>query len=309
MEIMEDSMAHPRLNAGVDLPAWKTALSITCAVLMAALFLAAGIWKVTDPYGSAIRLSQFKIPGALSLPFAVLLGTAEVFCGVLLLVPRFRRWGAWLTSALLAAFMIYVGIFYEQLRGEECQCFPIVKRAIGPGFFIADTVWLLMAVAAGWWARPSESLRSAAAVLGAIAVFAGASFGVATSQNTGKLAPAFITVDGKRTALGPQRMLLYFYDPECTHCDEAARRMSKWNWKDTVVIAIPTRQQQFAAEFMQSTGLRGGTSLEVDELKKTFPFGDPPYGVALENGRQTAALGIFDKAEPEQTLRKMGYIE
>src|SRR6185369_15650407 len=97
-------------------------------------------------------------------------------------------------------------------------------------------------------------------------------------------------VDGKRTALNLGRVMLFFYDPECLHCDEAAKIMSKHNWKDTKVIAIPTRVPQFAAEFLKSTKLQAGTSNDLELLKKTFSFGDPPYGVALENGRQKAAL-------------------
>lgn len=306
---MQDSMAHPRLGAGVDLPAWKSVLSVAFAVLLALLFIAAGVWKTTDPFGWAARLAQAKFPGSLSVPAAMLLGIGELFSAALLLIPRFRRWGAWLTGLMLVVFMLYVGYWYDALRGEDCSCFPWIKRTIGPGFFAGDGVMLLMAVIAGLWARPSEGLRGAAMILGAIAVFAGVSLGVAMTQNSGAKAPEFITVDGKQTSLASGRVFLYFYDPECAHCDEAARRMSKWNWKDTRVIGIPTRQPQFAVEFMQTTGLKGGNSLDLALLKSAFPFGDPPYGVALENGRQKASLQIFDKREPEETLRKLGSIE
>lgn len=302
-------MAHPRLSAGVDLPAWKAMAGLTCAALLGVLFLVSGGWKLTDPFGWAARLHQLRIPGPLTMPATQLVGIAEVLGGLLIVVPRFRRWGALLIGALLIAFMLFVGIFYNELRGEECSCFPWIKRSVGPGFFIGDLVMLLMAAAAGMWARASEGLKSAAMVLAAVAVFAGVSFGVAYTQNSGTQAPAAIAVDGKPFATGQGRVFLYFYDPECAHCDEAARTMSKWNWKDTKVIGIPTRQPQFGAEFMQSTGLKAPNSSDAEALKKVFPFGDPPYGVPLENGRQKASLQIFDKTEPEQTLRKMGYIE
>ena len=48
------------------------------------------------------------------------------------------------------------------------------------------------------------------------------------------------------------------------------------------VIAIPTQAQRFAAAFLRDTGLKAQTSLDLDPLKKVFPFGDPPYGVALD---------------------------
>ena len=39
---------------------------------------------------------------------------------------------------------------YNTLAGKDCSCFPLVKRSIGPGFFIGDMVMLLMAALAGW---------------------------------------------------------------------------------------------------------------------------------------------------------------
>ncbi len=52
-----------------------------------------------------------------------------------------------------------------------------------------------------------------------------------------------------------------------------------------------------------------GNSPEHDALKKLFPFGDPPYAVALGHGRQKAAWSRFDEAEPEASLRQLGFIE
>ena len=84
----------------------------------------------------------------------------------------------------------------------------------------------------------------------------------------------------------------------------------KLHWKDDVtVIGIPTRDQRFAAAFLHDTGLKAVTSLDLELLKKTFSFGDPPYGVALRDGRQISPVPTYDGSEPEDTLRKVGYIE
>ena len=92
---MDDSMAHSgEMLSGFELPGWKSWLSGTAAVLTAVLFLAAGIWKITDAPGAAVRLAQMKVPQNLSLAAALLLGIAETFSAVLILVPRFRRWGS-----------------------------------------------------------------------------------------------------------------------------------------------------------------------------------------------------------------------
>jgi uncharacterized membrane protein YphA (DoxX/SURF4 family) len=307
---MEDSMAHPRAAAApLELPAWKSVLSVSAAILLALLFVVAGTWKITDPYDAATRMVQAKVPGDLGLPAALGFGIAETFTAVLLLVPRFRRWGAWLSGAMLVAFMVYIGYHYQALRGEECSCFPWVKRAIGPGFFVADGIMLALAVFAGFWARPSSSKRSAAIALGAVAVFAFASLGVAFARQTGAKAPDTISVNGQPYSLQTGRHFIYFFDPECSHCYQAAKAMATYGWKDTKIIGVATSQPRFAPGFLQDTGLKAELTTDVDALKKAFPFGDAPFAVALENGRQKQSYIHFEGNEPKESLKKLGFVE
>jgi uncharacterized membrane protein YphA (DoxX/SURF4 family) len=310
---MNNSTANPAElglgTVGLDLPAWKKASSATAGMLLAILFFVSGAWKLSDPFMWAQALTEFRVPAALALPFTMTLGVGEMLGAVLIAVPRFRRWGSWLVALLLVAFMIYIGANYATLAGKDCSCFPLVKRTIGPGFFIGDTVMLLMAGLAGWWARPSENMRGALVILGAVAVFAAVSLGINTTRQSGLKAPDSITVDGKPFSLGDGNIFLFFYDPECMHCDAAARKMSKLNWKDTKIIAIPTQDPQFAPSFLKDTGLRAGTSNELQLLRSTFKFQDAPYGVALVRGRQKVAIPTFENGEPDATLRKIGFIE
>jgi len=310
---MSDSTADPAElglhPVGRELPMWEKAAGSAAAILLAIIFFASGCWKLTDPFRWAQALTEFRVPADLSLPLTLAIGIGEAFSAVLILVPRFRRWGSLLIGLLLVSFMVYIGINYPALVGKDCSCFPLVKRTVGPGFFIGDTVLLLMAMAAGFWARPSENIRAALVALGAVLVFAGVSFGVNYTRQGGNKAPATITVDGKPYSLQQGDIFLFFYDPECMHCDAAARRMSKLNWKGTKVIAIPTHDPQFAAAFLHDTGLTAGTSLDITLLRNTFQFVDPPYGVALERGRQKVAIPTWDDSEPAATLRKIGFVE
>jgi uncharacterized membrane protein YphA (DoxX/SURF4 family) len=294
----------------LEMPPWKAVASHVAAALIALIFLVSGVWKITDPYGVQRLMEEFLVPAQFSLPLTLALAVGETFGGVLILVPRFRRWGAWILSLLLVAFMVYIGIHYSQLVGKDCSCFPVVKRAINPAFFFEDGAMLLAAIVAGVWARPSSSKRSAAVVLGAVAVFAAVSYGYAYTHLTGTKAPESITVDGQPYSLQHGHIFLFFYDPNCGHCDAAARAMSKLHWKsDVTIVGIPTQQPRFAAAFLRDTGLKAVTSLDLDMLKKVFPFGDPPYGVVLENGRERGPIPHFEDNEPGDTLRKLGFIE
>jgi hypothetical protein len=67
--------------------------------------------------------------------------------------------------------------------------------------------------------------------------------------------------------------------------------MSKLNWGDTRIVAVPTVNPQWAGAFLHDTGLKASTSLEADKLRKAFTFIDPPFGVALEDGRVKETFG------------------
>ncbi len=306
---MNDSMAQLRGGlASLELPGWKSALSWVAAALIALLFLVSGLWKITDVQSAAMRMAQAKVPQSLSLAAALLFGIAETVGAVLILVPRFRRWGSIVTGLLLVAFMIYVGINYNFLRGEECSCFPWLKRAVGPGFFIGDGLMLLLAVCAGIWSKRPESLHSAFLVLGAVVVFALVSYGVAAARQTGTKAPETTLVDGRPYSLQQGKVFLYFFDPQCMHCFDAAKRMAQLRWGDTRVVVIPVEQPQYARGFLQETGLHGVVSSEFQKLAPIFSYSAYPFGVALENGREKAPLTKFEGDEPAATLKQIGFV-
>ena len=307
---MNDSMAQPRPGlVPLDLPGWKTALSWVSAILLAVLFLASGLWKVTDAQGASVRMAQARIPESLSLAAAIVFGVVETSAGVLVLIPRFRRWGAALTALLLVAFLVYFALNYNALRGAECSCFPWVKRAVGPGFFVGDGFMLLLAVFAGLWSKPPQGLRNAFVIAGAVAVFAVVSYGVTAVRQTGTPAPQSVMVDAKPYSLEHGKILLFFFDPACMHCFDAARRMSQYQWGDTRVIGIPISQPQWAPQFMKDTGFHMDISSDLEKLKQVFPYTAVPAGVALESGREKATLVKFEGGEPEASLKQLGFVK
>ena len=307
---MNDSVVQPRAGlASLELPGWKTALSWTAAFLIALLFLVSGIWKITDVQGAAMRMAQAKVPASLSHAAALLFGIAETLGAVLILVPRFRRWGAILTGLLLLAFMIYIGANYNALRGEECSCFPWIKRAVGPGFFIGDGLMLLLAICAGVWSQRPASARSAFLVLAAVAVFAVASYGLDVARQTGTRAPDTVQVDGRPYSLAYGKVFLFFFNPQCMHCFESAQRMSKLQWGPTKIVAIPVEGERYAQQFLNDTGLHAVVTSDFEKLGPVFGYSSYPFGVALENGREKAPLTRFDEEEPAATLKKLHFIQ
>ncbi len=293
-------------TGGPGLRPWKAWFSTAAAVPLALLFIIAGVWKITDPLAASVRMEQALVPPVLALPAAIGFGVAEVFAGTLLLAPRLRRWGAWLAALLLVAFVVYIAAYYGALRGEDCNCFPWIRRAVGPAFFVGDALMLLMAAVAGVWARPSRNFRSAAIVLVAVCVFAGVSYGVVAARGASVTAPEYVSAAGEPVHLRQGRVFLFFFNPECLHCYAVARELSRLDWGQTRIVAVSTQLPEFAQDFLHSTGLQAVLSPDAELLKKTFAFVDVPYGVALESGTQRAAFTTFESAPA--VLRKLGFV-
>jgi len=291
---------------------WQRTVAAVCAILLGIIFLVSGGWKMLDPFKTGELLEQAKVPAGLGKLGAASLGTIEVFAAFMLFYPKLRRWGGLLGSALIIFFLGWIGYYYSVLVGKECSCFPILKRSIGPGFFISDGVMLLLGLAAFAWSAKVVSAKLPVKALAALVVVAGVSFGVKTWKHSNVQVPTPVIVDGKSQSLAKGKVLLFFYDPSCMHCDAAAKFMSKLTWSDTKIVAIPTVNPQWAGSFLHDTGFKqAATSLELDKLKKAFPFVDPPYGVALVDGqvKETFTQAQFNEPLPKPDLQKLGFVK
>jgi len=72
---------------------------------------------------------------------------------------------------------------------------------------------------------------------------------------------------------------------------------------------VPVARAEFASQFLDDSGLRVPLSFDAAKLREVFSFGDPPYAVALENGRQIGEIRMFEGNEPRATLQRLGFIE
>ena len=322
---MASSTTASPLAGSVEMPGWKTLVNHAAALFIGVIFITAGVYKAIDPYKFANLAKNLLVPYNLTLPLALLLAVAETTAGVMVLVPRFRRWGAILAGLLLLAFMAYIGWNYKALIGRDCSCFPELKlpmgitidmrRSVGPGFFYGDFGFIVAAAIAGIWARRSQGLRTAAVILGAVAVFTGVSYGSAYSKLTGLKAPDSIVVDGQPMSLQQGRVFLFFYDPECGTCNAVGKSMGPLKFKDDItLIGIPTRRPQFAAGYLHDNGLNFKTSTDSAKLREVFKFDNPPYAALIERGRQVGVIlpTQFDEYNPSkhfELLKQMGAIE
>lgn len=288
----------------------KAVTGMLAASVLSLLFMASGLWKLMDLTATADRMAQLLVPKMLSGPAALLVAAGETLAAILLLIPSCRRWGAWLAGLLLAIFMCYVAIFYGRLLGDDCNCFPWIRRVVGPGFFIGDAVMLGLALAGGVWSKRTGNLRQAAVALAGVFLLVAVSYSVSVFQRAQVDVPAAALVGNQPVSLQQGRFLLYFFDPQCTHCEAIARMMAKWNWGDTRILALPTAEPRFAASFLKDTGLHADICLEAERLRRVSPFTTAPHAVALNRGRLIAAFnfGQFEDDGFRDALKRSGHI-
>ena len=106
-----------------------TSALLIARVLLAAIFLIAGLAKLADLAGSQQALRDFGVPAWLANPFGVLLPLTELVVVIALLLPLSAWWGS--LGALLLLLLFVAGIGYNLARGRqpECHCFGQVHSA------------------------------------------------------------------------------------------------------------------------------------------------------------------------------------
>jgi putative oxidoreductase len=97
---------------------------LAVSIVLAAVFIYAGVDKIRDPAQFADSVAAFAIlPNALVTPMALGLPLFEVLCGLIVLTPPSRRVGA--LALTLATAMFIVALVSALARGLtlDCGCF------------------------------------------------------------------------------------------------------------------------------------------------------------------------------------------
>src|SRR3989440_10272148 len=98
-------------------------------LLLAVVFLVAGLAKLADLAGSRQALRDFGVPARLANPFGVLLPLAELAVVVALLLPIPAWWGGLGSLILLLLFVAGIGYNLAHGRQPDCHCFGQLHSA------------------------------------------------------------------------------------------------------------------------------------------------------------------------------------
>jgi peroxiredoxin/uncharacterized membrane protein YphA (DoxX/SURF4 family) len=187
-------------------------------LVLAVVFVVAGVAKLADPKGSRQAIVDFGVPASLATPFGIVLPLAELAAGVALIPASTAWWGA--VGALVLLFVFVVGIANSLARGRkpECHCFGQLHSAPAGGKTLARNATLAAVAglviwqgyhgsgpsAVGWLSSPSAA-RIATLVLGLVVLgllVGGWWFLFQVVRQNGRLLSRIEALEGWRLASG-----------------------------------------------------------------------------------------------------------
>jgi methylamine dehydrogenase accessory protein MauD len=98
-------------------------------LLLAAVFVVAGIAKLADREGSRQAVADFGVPAVLASPLGILLPLAELAVAIALIPTATALWGAMGALALLLLFVVGIGANLARGHRPDCRCFGQLHSA------------------------------------------------------------------------------------------------------------------------------------------------------------------------------------
>src|SRR5919108_2839892 len=102
---------------------------LSARLVLAAVFLVAGLAKLADRRGTQQAVIEFGVPRLLAAPLAILLPLVELGVAVALVPKTSAWWGGIGALALVAAFVAAIGVNLARGRKPDCHCFGQLHSA------------------------------------------------------------------------------------------------------------------------------------------------------------------------------------
>ena len=150
-------------------------------LLLAGVFIVAGLTKLADRKGSRQAMRDFGVPTPLAAPLGTLLPIAELAVGAALIPTASARWGALGALALLLAFVAGIGVNLARGKHPDCHCFgqlhsepagwsTLIRNGLlaAVAAFVAVTGWDDAGASAVAWLGDLSTVERVALVLGLV---------------------------------------------------------------------------------------------------------------------------------------------
>lgn len=127
-------------------------------LMLSVVFGVAGVTKLLDQPGTREAMTNFGAPKSVSPFLAVVLPIVELAIALGLLFGATAWWLAWAALAILAIFVLAIGVNLALGRTHECHCFgQIYSRPLGWPTMARNLVFALGAVLVLWNVAASQA--------------------------------------------------------------------------------------------------------------------------------------------------------
>ncbi|MBD3375061.1 DoxX family membrane protein [candidate division KSB1 bacterium] len=127
---------------------WQYLLYWLARLILAAVFIYAGVVKILDPRGFAISIDNYQmLPYILVVLMAIILPWIEVLAGLALLIGKWIRGSALIFMVLNTVFIIALASALARGLNIDCGCFTTSETGAQVGIrkIIEDLILLIMA--------------------------------------------------------------------------------------------------------------------------------------------------------------------
>ena len=136
-------------------------LTIRVQLALGAIFVAAALPKIADPPSFAHMVYNYRIvPGPLVNLMGLTMPWLELLCGLALIFGIWRGTARTIIGALLATFIIAIGINLTRHNAIDCGCFDVSaagksrqERIADMRFVVYRDLAMLLMVGQLWWAE------------------------------------------------------------------------------------------------------------------------------------------------------------
>jgi peroxiredoxin/uncharacterized membrane protein YphA (DoxX/SURF4 family) len=145
---------------GVALVADVSAILLVARLLLALVFVVAGLAKLFDIAGSRRAVGEFGVPERLAAPLGTVLPFVELGAGLALVPTVTARIGALVALALLSSFVVAISVALARGHKPECHCFGHVHSAPAGWPTLLRNIMLIALTAcvlAVGWSNPGAS--------------------------------------------------------------------------------------------------------------------------------------------------------
>jgi uncharacterized membrane protein YphA (DoxX/SURF4 family) len=137
----------------------KTVIEVIC-LLFILLFAYTAVSKFLDYENFRAVIGQSPLLTRFAPVLAIVVPLAEIVIALLLVIPRYRRYGLYASFAMMVLFTVYIIVLVTLSEKIPCSCGGVISRMTWKQHLYFNIVFVFLALSGMWLytKQPDDSL-------------------------------------------------------------------------------------------------------------------------------------------------------